>query len=303
MKSCAPTARAAASTSASVDASRPYAMLSRIVPENRNASCGTTPSCWWNADLVVRVHRHAVGLHRARRRVVETRDELDHRRLARAGLADERDRLAGADAEVDAPQRVFDRVAIAEADVVELDVARESGHRHRVRGRRQRASAVSSSSVMRLIATRACWYESNTCDSCWIGAKNRLRYKRNAMSAPVRERTVGDEHAARAQHEADRDVGEEVDEREVDRDEALRLARARRGSRPRSRRSCPGSSPRGRTPARRAPRKDLLAGSRSPRPCVRARSRTPSTTAPGTTAVAMNSGGRMHRADRARGAG
>ena len=34
---------------------------------------------------------------------------------------------------------------------------------------------VESSSPMRSIATRACWYESNTCESCWIGAKNRLR--------------------------------------------------------------------------------------------------------------------------------
>ena len=38
-----------------------------------------------------------------------------------------------------------------------------------------------------------------------------------------RQRSVRDEHAARAEHEAHRDVGEEVDEREVDRDEPLRL--------------------------------------------------------------------------------
>ena len=37
------------------------------------------------------------------------------------------------------------------------------------------------------------------------------------------ERAVRDEHAARAEHDARRDVGEEVDEREVDRDEPLRV--------------------------------------------------------------------------------
>ena len=82
---------------------------------------------------------------------------------------------------------------------------------------------VESSSVMRSIATRACWYESNTCESCWIGAKNRLRYSRNAISSPTVSELVRDEHAAGAEHDARREVGEEVDEREVDRDESLRV--------------------------------------------------------------------------------
>ena len=34
---------------------------------------------------------------------------------------------------------------------------------------------VESNSLMRSIATRACWYESNTWESCWIGAKNSVR--------------------------------------------------------------------------------------------------------------------------------
>ena len=45
MKSCAWTARAAASTSSGVASGRPKAMFSPIVPLNRNASCGTTPIC------------------------------------------------------------------------------------------------------------------------------------------------------------------------------------------------------------------------------------------------------------------
>ena len=69
----------------------------------------------------------------------------------------------------------------------------------------------------------ACWYESNTCESCWIGAKNRLRYSRNAISSPTDSEPLRDEHAAGAEHDARRDVGEEVDEREVDRDEPLRV--------------------------------------------------------------------------------
>ena len=74
-------------------------------------------------DLVVVVDRHTVDADAARGRVVEPGDELDHRRLARAGLADERDRLAGSDVDVDAAQRLVDRAAVLEAHVVEHDVA------------------------------------------------------------------------------------------------------------------------------------------------------------------------------------
>ena len=45
MNSSAPTARAAASISSRVASGRPKAMLSPIVPLNRNASCGTIPIC------------------------------------------------------------------------------------------------------------------------------------------------------------------------------------------------------------------------------------------------------------------
>ena len=53
-----------------------------------------------------RVERHvaqivAVDQHAALGRVVEARDQLRQSRFARAGLADERDRLAGRDAQVD----------------------------------------------------------------------------------------------------------------------------------------------------------------------------------------------------------
>ena len=66
------------------------------VPENRNASCGHDPHlraqrAARDVAQVVAVDEHAPG-----GRVVEARDELGHRRLARAGGADERDRLARA---------------------------------------------------------------------------------------------------------------------------------------------------------------------------------------------------------------
>ena len=53
-------------------------------------------------DLVVVVDRHTIDADASRSRVVEPGDELDHGRLARAGLADERDRLTGSDVDVDA---------------------------------------------------------------------------------------------------------------------------------------------------------------------------------------------------------
>src|SRR4029079_2068790 len=73
---------------------------------------------------------------RARGGVVEAGDELHHRALARAGLAHERDRLARDDVHVDASQRVVDRARVAEAHVVERDVALQYvGHDRIGRGR------------------------------------------------------------------------------------------------------------------------------------------------------------------------
>ena len=61
----------------------------------------------------------AVDRHRARRRVVEAGDQLDERRLAGAGLAHERDGLAGRDVQVDAGDRLVARRArVAEVHVV-----------------------------------------------------------------------------------------------------------------------------------------------------------------------------------------
>ena len=59
-------------------------------------------------------------------RVVEAREQLGDRGLSRAGVPDERDRRARRDVEVEVVQDVRE-VAVAEADVVEADVAFDAG--------------------------------------------------------------------------------------------------------------------------------------------------------------------------------
>ena len=75
-----------------------------------------------------------------------------------------------------------------------------------------------------------------------------------------RQRSVRDEHAAGAEHDAHGDVGEEVDEREVDRDEPLRVHARVAVTRRDLGRTPPGCAPRARTPARPARPTGPLAG-------------------------------------------
>ena len=65
----------------------------------------------------------AVDLDPALRRVVEAGEELRDRRLAGAGLADERDRRARRDVEVEPVQHLRELRPVAEADTLEADVA------------------------------------------------------------------------------------------------------------------------------------------------------------------------------------
>ena len=71
----------------------------------------------------------AVDRHAAGARVVEARDQLRERRLATARLADERDAAACGHVDRDVVQHV--RLAVGEADRVEIDGARDRRHRHR----------------------------------------------------------------------------------------------------------------------------------------------------------------------------
>ncbi len=108
------------------------------------------------------------------------------------------------------------------------------------------------SSSIRVIDASACCHWSNTCDSCWIGAKNWSRYRRNVMTvADVIDAGVH-ERSPVAEHDRVGAGGEEQDEREVEGLQALGRDPRRRGTR----RWCCGRSrccgPRARTPARRA---------------------------------------------------
>ena len=105
MNSCAPTARAAASTSSWPASGRPKAMLSRIVPENRKPSWGTMPSCERSECSVTVAQVVPVDQHPPPVGVVEARHELGQRGLAGAGGADQRHRLPGRHLQVDVLQR------------------------------------------------------------------------------------------------------------------------------------------------------------------------------------------------------
>ncbi len=76
-------------------------MFSRIVPANRKTSCCTMPIC-----AAQRGQRHVADVDAVDRDAagvdfVEARQQRAERRLAGARRPDERDRLAGADVEVD----------------------------------------------------------------------------------------------------------------------------------------------------------------------------------------------------------
>ena len=95
MNSSAPTARAAATISSRVASGRPKAMFSATVPAKRKPSCGTIPS-WRRSDSCETSRRSTPSIVIAPAgRVVEAGEQLGDRRLAGAGVADERDRRPG----------------------------------------------------------------------------------------------------------------------------------------------------------------------------------------------------------------
>ena len=90
-------------------------------------------------------HVHAVDGQAAGRDVVETRDQGGQRRLARARVADERDRLARRDLEVDLVEhRSVRRVLEARALEHDVPVAGREVARVRRVGRRPRCSSITS---------------------------------------------------------------------------------------------------------------------------------------------------------------
>ena len=101
MNSCACASVAARTTSSSVASGAPKAMFSRTVAEKRNGSCETMPisrrSDW---SVTSRTSTPSIVI-RPSVDVVEARDERGERRLSRARVADQRDRPAGLELEVD----------------------------------------------------------------------------------------------------------------------------------------------------------------------------------------------------------
>ena len=87
-------------------------------------------------------HVGAVDQHRAGGDVVEAREELDERRLARPGRADEGDRAPRLDDEVDVAQGGLAGAAVGEAHVAQLDAAAPGRQRLRVARRGQPGLAV-----------------------------------------------------------------------------------------------------------------------------------------------------------------
>ena len=129
MNASACTARGRPRTLRPSIAALPSRMLSAIVPENRCTSCSTrlnSPRRSAEVELadVDAVDRDPAALH-----VVEPQQQVDQRRLARAGGADDADALAGADLEADTSLQhavwlAVVRRVVREPDVVEHDVAR-----------------------------------------------------------------------------------------------------------------------------------------------------------------------------------
>ena len=211
-------------------------MLSRSVPVNRKASCGTTPSWRRKAAQVEVAHVEPVDGHPARGGVVEPGHQLHEGGLARPGLADERHRLARGDVQVDAGQ------GLVAHGVAGSGSARPRRPPRPAAGRARRGAAgagvpvvVAISSSIRSIDAAACCHVSNTWDSCWIGAKNWSRYSTKAITTPVVTCVALDQHRPDAEHRGGPQLGEEQHEREVEGDHLLGAEPGHRGSR-RSRR-------------------------------------------------------------------
>ena len=178
----------------------PSRMLSAIVPENRCTSCSTrlnSPrrSARSSSRMSTPSMRDPAALH-----VVEPQQQVDQRRLARAGGADDADPLARLDLErhvLQHPVRSAPPVVVGEPDVVEHDVARAPAPAA-ARGCAGDSIATGSSSSLKMRSDEAIADCStlNFSDMSLIGRKKRCEYCRNATSAP--SVSVPLQHAAAA---------------------------------------------------------------------------------------------------------
>ena len=113
-------------------------------------------------------HVDAVDRDRARRDVVEARDQVDHGRLARAGRADDGDRLARLGHQVDVAQHRLARLVLG-PDVVEHDPTLRSAASVARSGASCRSGTVSSKPKMRSPPAIALWTLVHIAEICEIG--------------------------------------------------------------------------------------------------------------------------------------
>ncbi len=148
------------------------------------------------------------------RGVVEARQQLDERRLARARVADQRDGLAGGDAEVDAVQHLG---ALA---VVEVHVARARRRPRSAaaagRPRASRSSGCGVHDVEDLVERRARRQERVEELRERLDRVEEVRQEEHEREQRAdRDRVVEVEDAAVGEHDRGRDRAEQADEREV----------------------------------------------------------------------------------------
>ncbi len=122
-KSRACATSSACHSSSSVASGLPYRRLEATVPENRYGFCGTRPTVRDEQLRVQVADVHAVDEHRAAGRVEQPGDQVEQRRLAAAGAADDRGRLARPGGQVDAAQHRLLGARVAELDAAQLEQA------------------------------------------------------------------------------------------------------------------------------------------------------------------------------------
>ena len=216
MKRCAPTASAAAAISSGA-ASGP---AERDVLGDRAAE--EEALLRHDPELAAqRVLRHvaqvvAVDRDPALGRVVEARDQLRDRRLAGAGVADERDGRAGRDVEIEPVQHLRELRPVAEADV------RRSGRGPSIRGSSRASSGVDD---LRLLVEHAddLVERRDRGEERVVELRELLdrveevrEVEREGEERAGRHVAVVDEPAAVAEHDRGRRRREQVDDREVD---------------------------------------------------------------------------------------
>ena len=188
MNSCACAARAAASIC--VRGRRrgdPYAMLFAIVSSKSTVSCVTIPICARSDASVTSRMSDAVDQDRPARHVVEPRDQVDERRLARAAAPDDAPPSGRRRTVNDTSRRIRRRpvVVVVEADVAELDRPARSGASGRAPGRSCTSVCVSSISKIRSEAAIVCWRFAFTRLSFFTGPYIRNSAAMNDVNSPA----------------------------------------------------------------------------------------------------------------------